>query len=337
MSTATEIRSAVYDALPGMDTPVAEVRRALAAVWDGEPTRGKPAPSEFRASQMNLVVHFGLDSKPDEARAAFDSALAFSRRYPCRILALCPREPGAGGDVTAKIFCECYIGKSRKDMTCSEAIVLTYPLEQRAYLENQASIMLESDLPLYYWPQRISSARRLSDYKFFLGEAQRVLIDTALERDEVATFAWPRPEIVRDLVYARMLPVRQSVGHFLSYIPPARILHRLTGVRVRRAPGYTAEARVLTKWIRAGMLECARVVGDELPDLPIEAVDEPADTGASLVLEWTYANCRPMRFTFDFERGSAHAASCFTAGSTTLASSVRPLRPDSALAEAIFF
>ena len=328
--------TAVFDALPGLETPVADVSRTLANVWDMEPVRGKPAPSEFRASQMNLVVHLGLDSKPEQALETFNAAVSFSRRYPCRIITLCPREYGGGGEVSAKIFCECYIGKSRHEMTCSEAIILTYPLEQRAYLENQASIMLESDLPVYYWPQRISSASRMGDYKFFLKEAQRVIIDSAIEKPDVTTYPWPRPEVVRDLVFARMLPVRQSVGHFLSYVPPDRLLEGLQGVTLRHRPEYHAEAAVLARWVRSGLEGCAKMSGAGAP-IPEAQCESVADLGYSLVMNWAYAQCNPMRLEFDFGQGTAHLTSCFKPDTEALASAVRPLAPESALAEAVFF
>ncbi|MGH8017258.1 MAG: glucose-6-phosphate dehydrogenase assembly protein OpcA [Opitutaceae bacterium] len=332
----TKQDTAVFDALPGMETPVSEVRRTLANVWDMEPARGKPAPSEFRASQMNLVVHFGLDSAPEDARETFQSALSFSRRYPCRIIALCPRASGGPAEVSAKIFCECYIGKSQKDMTCSEAIILTYPLEQRAYMENQASIMLESDLPLYYWPQRINSASRLGDYKLFLKEAQRVILDSAIELPETMAFVWPRPQAVRDLVHARLLPVRQNAGHFLSYIPPERLLEGLTKVEVSHQPAYAAAAKVLCGWVKSGLDGCAEAARREPVDVPVEPKRDDA-MGCTIAIEWTYEGCRPMVFSFDFEKGTARLESGFTSEATTIASAVRPLKPENALAEAIFF
>ncbi len=328
--------TAVFDALPGMETPVSEVRRTLASVWDMEPARGKPAPSEFRASQMNLVLHFGLDSTPEGARETFQSALSFSRRYPCRIIALCPRASGGTAEVSAKIFCECYIGKSRRDMTCSEAIILTYPLEQRAYMENQASIMLESDLPLYYWPQHISSASRLGDYKLFLKEAQRVILDSAIEMPETMDFAWPRPQAVRDLVHARLLPVRQSAGHFLSYISPERLLDGLLKVEVSHRPEYAAAAKVLCGWVKSGLDGCAQTTRRKPVGVPIEPKRGDA-MSCAIAIEWTYEGNPPMLFSFDFDKGTARLESGFTAEATTIASAVRPLKPESALAEAIFF
>ncbi len=322
---------AVYDALPGAATPVEEIRAALARLWDSDPADEAPAPSEFRASQMNLVLHFGLDATPEAARAGFETALRFAQRYPCRIIALCPRAEGGGGEVSAKIFSECHLGASGRDKTCVEAILLTYPLEQRAYLENQASIMLESDLPVYYWPQRIQSAGRLGDYGLFLKEAQRVVIDSAVERPEVPGFAWPRPEAVRDLAFARMLPVRQSVGHFLSYVAPERLVGGLERVTVRHAPACAAEARVVLAWSRRGVEACGAATG-------VDFALAPAAGGPDgIVVEWDYATGGRMRFAFDFENGAALLESATPAQSATVRASVRPLAPEAALAEALFF
>lgn len=328
--------TAVFDALPGMETPVGDVRRALAALWEVEPTPGSPAPSEYRASQMNLVLHLGVESTPEEARSAFDTALLFSRRYPCRVIALCPQPPGSGGDVQAKIFCECYIGQSRREMVCSEAIVLTYPLEQRAFLQDQASILLESDLPVYYWPQRIAVPGRLRNYRLFLKEARRIVIDSAIERPELVAFAWPRPEVVHDLAYARLLPVRQNVGQFLSYIPAERLVAGLQSVELRHRPEFAAEGRVLLDWSRRGIEACARLArtADVKPEFVLRA--DPA-LGSSLCAEWRYQDGGALAFAYDFASGSARIDSSVSFKRGTIAASVRPLAPEVALAEALFF
>ena len=80
----------------------------------------------------------------------------------------------------AKVFCECFVGASHHEMVCSEAIILSYPLEQRAYIEDQASIMIESDLPLYYWAHAVAESRRIADYAYLLTRSQRVLFDSAI-------------------------------------------------------------------------------------------------------------------------------------------------------------
>lgn len=335
------MNSAVFASLPGLDTPVADVHRALAAVWDAEPgaAGGKNEPSEFRASQMNLVVHFGLDATPEQARAGFDTALAFSRRYPCRIIALCPRAAGGGGDLAAKIFCECYVSGSPHDKTCTEAIILTYPLEQRAYLEDQASILLESDLPLFYWPQHINQGSRLADYGFFLKQSQRIVIDSAVEKPDVTGFPWPRPEIVHDLAWGRVLPVRQSLGHFLSYIEPARLVEGLRRIELRHRPNFAAEGRALDQWMRRGVADCAQRTsgGDAKTGSPEFVVRTDEKLAGSLAVVWSYAERGRLTFNFDFESGGAILESTLDCEPNRVGATVRLLPPEKALAEVLFF
>ena len=48
----------LINALPGVELPVREVTSRLASMWDSGPS---DSPLESRASQMNVVLHFGLD------------------------------------------------------------------------------------------------------------------------------------------------------------------------------------------------------------------------------------------------------------------------------------
>ena len=104
-------------------------------------------------------------------------------------------------------------------------------------LENQVSICLSTDLPLYYWAHRFSEAAKLADYRYLLNTARRILIDSATAPADALSYAWPQPEKVRDLAYARLLPVRQSVGQFLGRYPVeslAKGLWRRSGSRMAR-------------------------------------------------------------------------------------------------------
>ncbi len=327
--------TAIFDSLPGMETAVSDVARTLAAVWDMEAAPGKAAPSEFRASQMNLVVHLGLDNTTGTARAAFDTALLFSHRYPCRTIVLCPRDFGGAADVRAKVFCECFIGTSHHEMVCSEAIILSYPLEQRAYIENQASIMIESDLPLYYWPNRIRVAARFGDYPFLLSKSQRIVIDSAIERPDVPGYAWPRRELVYDLAYARTLPLRQSLGHFLSYVPPAQLAEGLQAMTLHHGAGVAGEARAAAAWMRSRLDDCAAVAGRA----PVAAEFVLAETGVSGALDFrlTYADGGSIRLAFDLTHGAACLHAKLSQAHASMSSTVHLLSDDRALAEALFF
>ena len=48
----------LIDELPGLDLPVGEVTDRLELMWESDTL---DSPSAFRASQMNVVLHFGWD------------------------------------------------------------------------------------------------------------------------------------------------------------------------------------------------------------------------------------------------------------------------------------
>jgi hypothetical protein len=196
--------------------------------------------------------------------------------------------------------------------------------------------MLESDLPIYYWPRHIVVAGRMNDYKRFLNEAHRIVIDSAIERPELVSYAWPRPQVVHDLVYARVLPVRQSAGHFLSYVPPAQIAGGLRRVELRHRPAYRAEARALIAWARSGVEDCAVQAKLGKVEAAFET-REDATLDASIAAQWSYEGSGRLAFEFDFDRGTASFESSIGCERNVVSSTARLLPPENALAEALFF
>lgn len=322
----------VFDILPGMKIPLSESLQTLAAIWDVEPEKGQAAPSAYRASQMNLVLHFGLNVTPEQAKAEFEVVLRFAQRYPCRTLVLCPGAVDKESDsVDTKIFSECYIGKSRQEMSCCEVIIVSYTLSQREFLENQVAILMESDLPLFYRPFRMQSAARFGDYKFFLEEARRIIIDSKVENDGVLNFKWPKPEAVSDLVYARLLPVRQSIGQFLSTFEPERLIDGLRSIKMSCQADFFAEGKTLIQWMEKKLADC----GANAENLKCAVVEN--EEGSSIEVKWDYDNGRFFSWKADLESGYAHIEADFGVGPAVLTSAIRLLSPEKALAEALFF
>ena len=137
---------------------------------------------------MNLVLHLGLPTTPADGLAQFNAALRFTQRYPARILVLCPRaEGGADLAMRAKIYSECFIGESQREMSCIEAVMLSYPQERREFLEDQVSIIVEADLPIYYWVHRMSQVHKIATYQWLLRNSNRFLLDTAVSTPEART------------------------------------------------------------------------------------------------------------------------------------------------------
>ena len=58
------------------------------------------------------------------------------------------------------------------------------------------------------------------------------MIDSAIADLGVFSFDWPRRNAVHDLVYARLLPVRQSIGQLLSGYEPVALISGLRSATV---------------------------------------------------------------------------------------------------------
>src|SRR5687767_7810370 len=266
----------IFDALPGIEVSVDSIAHSLAEMWTNNAADGRPAPEadDAKATQVNVVLHLGLNTTPEDAAAQFEIVLKFSQRYPSRIVVLCPLiadvpEP----QMRAKIFGECFLGKSKSDKRCVEFVVLSYSRSARPHLENQVSISLSTDLPLYYWAHRFSASGRLADYRYLLSRANRVLLDSAIAPPDALTYPWPNPSATRDLVYSRLLPVRQSIGQFLAAYAPGALVDGLQTVTVSHSSTIAAEGRVTLGWLRRRLEACGA------PGAKVEWKAAPVDSG----------------------------------------------------------
>lgn len=326
---------AVFDALPGQEVPVGELNRRLGDLWRDAAASGGPAPSaeDAKATQLNVVLHLGLGATPADAAEQFATLVRFSRRYPSRVVVLCPLPDGAAAqtDFRAKVYGECHLGKSRSDTRCVEFVVLSYPQSARRFLEDQVSLCLSTDLPLYYWAHRFSSTGRLADYQYLLRRARRVLIDSASAPADALDYPWPRPAALRDLAFARLLPLRQSLGQFLAGTPAGELVQDLRGLVVTHRDGGVAEARALAAWAASRLRACG--AGEAFVS---EVRADPS--GPDLGLQFRYeGTARAFRWSADLAAGHGDFEARFSRGPVTLRAGASLLAPEFALAEAMFF
>lgn len=323
----------IFETLPGIEVPVGSVSRSLAQMWEETAASGGPAPAvdSAKATQANVVLHLGFGTTVEDAREQFQTMLRFSRRYPSRVVVLCPLRRDEGvTEMRAKVYGECFLGKSKGDTRCVEFVMLSYPVVARARLEDQVSVCLSTDLPLYYWAHRFSEASRLADYTYLLTSAKRVIIDSSIAPAGSLTYPWPRPNAVRDLVYSRLLPVRQTVGQFLARYEPATLVDGLKEVKVTHAPGLAAEACVTTGWIRRRLAVCGAAV-EKVTFAGGEATE-------SLGIEFGYEGGKKFfRWSGHFEKRHAKLEANFGDGPTELPAGASLLPPEVALSEAMFF
>jgi hypothetical protein len=324
----------IFEALPGIDVPVASISKGLAQMWEGNATQGKPSPSSelAKAIQVNFVLHLGLNSDSADAVHQFETAVRFSRRYPCRVVVLCPLSADEGKtEIRAKVYGECTLGKTKDDMRCCEFVMLSYPRSARAFLESQVSICLSTDLPLYYWAHRFSKLAKLADYPYLLRSAKRVLIDSATAPDDLLSFPWPQPQNVRDLAYSRLLPVRQSIGQFLGRYPARAIGEGLVRVELAHGAEIAAEARMLLAWVKDRIAACGGP--KDAGSLAPQANQPPR----AFALTFSYGGGKSFSWTADLAEGHSAFDADFGTGRTRMSASVALLSPENALSEAMFF
>ena len=325
----------VFEALPGIEVRVGEIKTRLAHMWEDPDQVGNGLPEDSaRAMQMNFVVHFGFATEPDDAVAQFGTIKVFAQRYPCRVVVLCPlKADNAGTEMRAKVYGECFLGKSKSDTRCVEFVVLSYPMATRCYLENQVSICLSTDLPTYYWAHRFSDSARLADYEFLLSHAKRVMFDTAIVPADAGTYPWPRPEAIRDLVSARLLPVRQSLGQFFSGFSPEQLVDGLQQVKLYHRERYAPEARVLCEWLRVRLENCgaSSECGKVIKPSAAAGIDDFA-------VEFCYeGGMRYFKWRADIALNHAEFSADLGQGRVELTTAIHLLDPAATLSEATFF
>jgi hypothetical protein len=326
--------SAVFEALPGIEVPVGSISSGLDQMWAGAAADGRPSPptEDAKATQVNFVLHLGLRTDAGDAVRQFETAVRFSRRHPCRVVVLCPlKDDSEAAQMRAKVYGECSVGKSAGDTRCCEFVMLSYARSSRIYLENQVSICLSTDLPLYYWAHRFSESARLADYRFLLTTAKRVLIDSATAPADAISYPWPRPENVRDLAFARLLSVRHTIGQFLSRYPVEALSRGLRSITLAHGPEVSAEARVLLSWVKDRIGDCGAT--GEACELTQSGDIAPR----AFALAFAYGDRRFFAWNADLASGHASLDADFGTGRTAMPASVALLPQESALSEAMFF
>lgn len=325
----------IINELPGIELPVGEVTNRLDHMWEGDDAG---SPSAFRASQMNVVLHFGWDVTAGEARERFDALLKFAQRYPSRIIVLCPTREIKNGAMRAKLFSQCYIGDSHREMCCCEALLLGYEPENSGFLANQVSIWQEPDLPSYHWFCGVPGERIEKYFDTLLRDVRRSIYDSSYEAEDLSQLDWPEPNLLGDLAMARLLPVRQAIGQFLSGYDIRSLCMNLESVQVRHCAGMSGEALRLMEWIRSCLSDCERCENCSALEAGF-SIDpcEADDADCSLVLEFTYSDGRYFKWRKFAEGSLGEIEASLGKQQERITTRVKPLGPEQTIAEALFF
>ncbi len=325
----------LIEELPGIEMPVGQVTERLAKMWDGG---SEGSPSAFRASQMNVVLHFGWEVTVEEAQARFDALLTFAQRYPSRIIVLCPSRQITDGSMRAKLFSQCYIGDSHREMCCCEALLLGYQPENCGYLFNQVSVWLEPDLPAYHWFCGVPGTRIQEYFGNLLSRVRRSIYDSSFEGVDLSQLDWPEPDRVGDLAMARLLPVRQAIGQYLSGYEISKLCEGLQSVTVRHCAAMSGEGMRLMEWIRDCLSDCTQCddCSAAKARCTVEAFPEGEDV-CCLSLELGYADARYFRWRKFTEGTLGEIEASLGKSEEKITTRVKPLGPEQTIAEALFF
>jgi hypothetical protein len=328
----------LIDTLPGVAMPVERVSDTLTHMWDAAPG-DESNPMDFRASQLNLILHFGLSTTPAEAGEKFQSAIEFAQRYPCRIIVLCPSETGDSEIAfEGKLFSQCYIGRHLRDLCCCEALILGYSPDESDYLENQVSIWLEPDLPIYLWFHKVPAERISAYYLGFISRCRRVLFDGEVEGEAYDKIDWPEPARVKDLAYARTLPLRQHLGQFISGFSPVELVDGLQSLRFQYHRGMRRTAFQLLRWHRKALKACFEKPGDI--DSIVFAFEQLVEEGTDccMRIEWKYAHKQHfLRWNYNLSLKAGLIQAGLPSGNFEHPLHIEPIKPGMSLSEAMFF
>lgn len=325
----------LIDELPGLDLPVGEVTDRLELMWESD---ALGSPSAFRASQMNVVLHFGWDVTAEQAQERFAALLTFAQRYPSRIIVLCPSRSITDGSMRAKLFSQCYIGDSHREMCCCEALLLGYEPDNCGYLANQVSVWLEPDLPSYHWFCGVPSARIEQYFDNLLIGVRRSIFDSSFEGEDLSQLDWPEPSRVGDLALARLLPVRQALGQFLSGYEMRGLRENLDSVAVRYCDAMSGEGTRLMEWLRDCLGECEKCEDSPGPEAKyiLENCGD-CDSDCSLALEFNYSDGRYFKWRKFAEGSMGEIEASLGKSDEKISTRVKPLGAEQTIAEALFF
>ena len=209
-----------------------------------------------------------------------------------------------------------------------------YSVEDGNFLEDQVSLWLENDLPTYYWFNQVSTEAINRNYLNFTENCTKVIYDSQVEEEGFLKIGWPNPELLNDLALARLLPVRQSLGHFLSGYPPEVLTESLKKVKVGWGPGNEAEAKELLNWCKQCLLGC----GGRAKEVNFSTHEiEKENPQKCLEMEWVYEG--PKYFKWWYCEGSKRGeikAKLRTRG-IIYPLRLKPLAQEEALAGACFY
>tara|TARA_Y100001968_G_C19425622_1_gene754178 strand:- start:1245 stop:2234 length:990 start_codon:yes stop_codon:yes gene_type:complete len=326
----------LFAKLPGISMPVPDVARQISAMWREEDQEHDL--SNAHALQMNLIIHFGVDTSPKEGQQVFEVAIQFSQKYPCRIIVLCPENPtGEEIALDAKLYSQCFLSKDLRDQCCCEALILGYGTNEAPFLEDQISVWLASDLPIYHWLHGASVQILNMHCEGFLAKAKRVVWDSAIDSHGYEALTCLNGVVLSDLANARTARLRQSLGQFLAASSPRQLIAGLGKVTVSTQPKARAEAQRLLAWQKEKLSKCIHQIEAIDDEIIFQLIDLPDGEVNAIESKWTYGDGRTLSWSLPKESAVAWIKASSNEQIRKYPLRADPYIPEKALSEACFF
>ena len=238
----------------------------------------------------------------------------------------------------SKLFSQCYIGESHREMCCCEALILRYNPQDSQYLFiNQVSIWLEGDLPTYYWFGEVSAKEIVGHLNAILKlGVHRCVFDSSVESSRLDVLNWPDGFQVNDLAEARLLPVRQSIGQFLNQYSIHSICSGLKAVQISYSEAL-GEGRALMEWIRSCLGECKTLEKDFVhqPEFSLKKFEQ--ESVYTLEVKFCYDNRKYFMFGKLKDGLRSEIKANLGESDEVVCTPIKSLSVEQTLAEAFFF
>ena len=326
----------IFDTMPGIEMPIEQLKIVLSEMWQSFQDNKQEGQSASRASQMNLILHNGVDAQPEEAVTHFYEAIEFGQKHPCQLIVLCPEMNNHKDFIKAKLFSQCYLDKNLRKNCCCEAIILGYSINNAKYLKNVVSLWTENDLPIYYWINQVDADALNNYYMPVIETCKKVIYDAKVEPIEnFSQIQWPQHTKLADLALLRLLPVRQSLGQFLSAFPPLSIIDGLIEVEIHYQEEFKGRGTRFTNWLKECLKGCFTQSNKEMQIAFKENLIQ--DNNTSIGTHWTYNNNKKLIWTLNSTGESAEIECQFEGTPIYQNFQLKSMSTAESLAGAIFY